>query len=220
MDVDAVNVWTRTGAMPKKPHRTRPKPAYHHGNLREALVGAAIEILEAAGAGALSLRAVARRAGVSQTAPYRHFADKEALLAAIAAEGFRRKRALQAEAIEHARPGETLMASGRGYVAFGRQNPALLKLMFGPDISDWSRYPELVQASRTNYQALQDAVAAGLPPDSPLPAATVAAAAWSLVHGLTMLMADGRLTAEDAGAPNDDALIDRVLHSLGWPPAR
>ena len=199
---------------------SKPKAAYHHGNLREALVEAAIDILESEGIGALSLRAVARRVGVSQTAPYRHFADKEALLAAVAAEGFRRKRETQ-ESLAKGAPnqGAYLKAMGRGYIAFGMQNPGLLRLMFSPAIEDWSRYPELLESSRLNYHALQEAVADALPEDAPIPAGPVAAAAWSLVHGLTLLMVDGQITAEGSGAPNDDILIDRVLEVLGGPPA-
>ena len=196
------------------------KPAYHHGNLRDALVEAAIELLEAEGIGTLSLRAVARRVGVSQTAPYRHFADKEALLAAVAAEGFRRKHRVQQEFIAAAPEGEKFKASGKGYVAFGRRNPALIKLMFGPAIEDWSRYPELVEASQVNYGALQSAVADALPDNTDVSVGAVAAAAWSMVHGLTLLMVDGQLTAERAGLPDDDALVDQVLRMLAGPPGR
>ena len=194
------------------------KAAYHHGNLRDALVEAAMELLETEGLAALSLRAVARRVGVSQTAPYRHFADKEALLAAVAAEGFRRQRETQSSHAENAAsPGDYFRAMGQGYIAFGRAHPALLKLMFSPAIGDWSRFPELTESSKLNYEGLQKAVASALPEGSQVSVGVMAAAAWSLVHGLTVLMVDGQITAEGAGVADEAALIDQVLLMLGSP---
>ncbi len=194
------------------------KAAYHHGNLRDALVEAAVELLETEGLAALSLRAVARRVGVSQTAPYRHFADKEALLAAVAAEGFRRQRETQSSHAENAAsPSNYFRAMGRGYIAFGRAHPALLKLMFSPAIGDWSRFPELTESSKLNYEGLQKAVASALPEGSQVSVGVMAAAAWSLVHGLTVLMVDDQITAEGAGVADEAALIDQVLLMLGGP---
>jgi AcrR family transcriptional regulator len=196
------------------------KSPYHHGNLRDALVAAAIEILEADGLSALTLRAVARRVGVSQTAPYRHFNDKEALLAAVAAEGFRRKHQIQMNYVNAAPDVGKFRASGKGYVAFGSENPELLKLMFGAAIRDWSQFPELVAASRVNYDGLLAAAAAALPEDSPVTAETVASAAWSMVHGLTLLLVDGQITPERAGAADQESLVDQVLDMLGGPPPK
>ena len=132
---------------------------------------------------------------------------------------FRRKLQVQTDYIAAASDGGKFKASGQGYIAFGRENPALLKLMFGPAIEDWSRYPELVEASQVNYDGLQTAVAEALPDGFPIPASAVAAAAWSMVHGLTLLMVDGQITAEKAGVPDDDTLIEMVLQMLGGPPA-
>ena len=196
------------------------KQGYHHGNLRDALLAAAIEILEAEGLSALTLRAVARRVGVSQTAPYRHFEGKEALLAAVAAEGFRRKHQIQLNYANAAPDTGKFRAAGKGYVAFGQENPELLKLMFGAVIRDWSQYPELVAASRVNYDGLLAAAAAALPVDSLVPAETVASAAWSLVHGLTLLLVDGQITPERAGAVDQDTLVEQVLNMLGGPPPK
>ena len=104
---------------------------YHHGDLRHALINAALVGLEEGGTGALSLRGLAERVGVSRTAPYRHFAGKKALLAAVAASGFVRfTEALRAAKGRNA--GKRLAAIGRAYCAFARQNPGLLRLMFGP----------------------------------------------------------------------------------------
>src|SRR5271166_2750989 len=95
-----------------------PRPrSYHHGNLKQALLEASLDIIRKAGPGAFTLREVARRAGVSHNAPYRHFRDKEALLAALAAEGFDRLTAAMAKAVESATSAlERFRLAGRGYV--------------------------------------------------------------------------------------------------------
>src|SRR5688572_9314104 len=108
------------------------RTAYHHGNLRQALVEAGLAHLESAEHGEISLRDLARQVGVSANAVCRQFADKEAVLAALAAEGFRRLRAAQTAAETSNRDAaDVLQAAGRGYVAFARANPALYRLMFG-----------------------------------------------------------------------------------------
>src|SRR5215831_9732799 len=107
--------------------------SYHHGDLRQALIRSALEILSQAGAAGLSLRAAARRARVSAMAPYRHFADKEALLAAVAEYGFQQLAGrLAAAAAAAADPRAGLGALGVAYVIFARDEPSLFKLMFGP----------------------------------------------------------------------------------------
>src|SRR5216117_2127251 len=113
---------------------------YHHGNLRTALLRAAGERLEKQGITALSLREAARRAGVSHNAPYRHFADREALLAALAAEGF----AMLAERLR-GQPGREM---GEAYVRFALEQPQRFRLMFG-GLLPIARYPELRSAAQT-----------------------------------------------------------------------
>src|SRR5580700_1442192 len=122
------------GARKQARDRTSPKKAssYHHGALREALIRAAREILELEGYEALTLRAAARRAGVSQAAPYNHFADKAALLPAVAALGFKEFAAAMRQEMSAAdNPQARLNAAGIAYVAFATSNPGLFKLMFG-----------------------------------------------------------------------------------------
>jgi AcrR family transcriptional regulator len=180
---------------------------YHHGNLRLALIEAGLAELEAGERGDISLRGLARRVGVSANASYRHFADKEALLVALAAEGFRRFGAAQAAAARN-HPADGFRAAGRAYVDFARANPALFRLMFGRFTSS-HREPELEQASTLAYDGLRAFVGQDLGPRaSPAQLAAGAVRAWSLVHGLANLILDGQL---DGVAGDTDALIDAVL---------
>lgn len=163
--------------------------AYHHGDLRCALLTAAGELLAEGGVVAVSLREVARRAGVSHNAPYRHFPEREALLAALAAEGFaelgRRMAAL---------PVARLEALGQCYVAFALEQPGRFALMFG-GVADRQRYPQLQQAAQQLYRQLGASVQAVAPEHD---AATASLAAWSLVHGLAQLLLGGQLPGQDA----------------------
>src|ERR1700688_590333 len=125
--------------MARKERRNRAGPkkvsSYHHGALRAALIRSAREILESEGYEALTLRAAARRARVSQAAPYNHFADKAALLAAIAALGFKEfASAMRQEMDAIVDPQARLNATGIAYVAFATSNPGLFKLMFGSSV--------------------------------------------------------------------------------------
>ncbi|WP_455961377.1 TetR/AcrR family transcriptional regulator [Methylorubrum aminovorans] len=164
---------------------------YHHGELRKALVAAGLSILEEGGdPSALGLREAARRAGVSAMAPYRHFPDKEALLAAVATVGFERLRA----ALEQADRGgggqearEALYAQGEAYVAFACAQPGLFRLMFAAR-SGGARPQALCEASAAAYAVLSDRVAALVPPTV---AAEEALRSWALVHGIASLVIDG-----------------------------
>ena len=170
--------------------------AYHHGDLRAALVSEGMRLLSEEGAGELSLRGVARNVGVSATAVYRHFPDKDALLSAIAEEGFRRLGEAQRAAFENAAPdgSRAFGATGATYVRFALANPALFRLMFSKPTA----------ASRQSDAALflEQNAAARAP--TGLDQKIFALQAWSTVHGLAMLMLDGL-------APADDALIDKVI---------
>ena len=175
--------------------RSTDEKRYHHGRLREALIAAALDHLRGHGAESLSLRALARAAGVSQTAPYRHFPEKEALLAELARGGF---EAL-AEAMERAVAGAPeaplarLRASGVAYVAFALANPERYRLMFGRRLFEQGRYPALAGASERAYGVLtglvEEGLAAGTLREAPAEALTLTA--WSTVHGLAALMIDG-----------------------------
>lgn len=197
---------------PEKKTRKKPPTRYHHGDLRTALVTAARRILEREGYDALSLRAAARAAGVSQAAPYHHFHDKEALLAAIAAQGFGELTA----AMKARMAGETgaqarLDASGVGYVAFAAANPALFRLMFntGQLIDD----PALRTAGATAYDVLQQAIADVLAAEGrPAADAPIASLkAWSLVHGLAKLVLEAGVAPGDYGMADIAALARAVL---------
>jgi AcrR family transcriptional regulator len=186
---------------------TRP---YHHGDLRRALRETAAELLERGGPAALALREIARTAGVSHAAAYRHFADKEALLADLAEAGFLELLAESRAAVAAARGGplRKLEASGRAYVAFGVRRPHLLQLMFGPAVPDWSVHPGLVAASGQLAALLADIViegqARGVIRAGPVGDLTLTA--WSLVHGLALLATGRRIP----GASVDDAFIQRA----------
>lgn len=177
---------------------------YHHGDLRSALVAEALALLAEEGEEALSLRAVARRAGVSAMAPYRHYPDKRALLAAVAARGFEAFRDTLEAADRAALPGEALVEQAVAYVGFACANPALFRLMFGPRHP--GSFPELDGASAAAYGVLADRVARDAAP-APACAARVLGC-WSLVHGLASLILDGRL------AGHIDGSVEAVARSV------
>src|SRR5499433_2789784 len=192
------------------PFEKRP---YHHGDLRQALVRSALEILSEAGVAGLSLRAAARRARVSAMAPYRHFADKEALLAAVAEYGFRALAArLTTAAATAADPRAGLAALGVAYVLFACDQPSLFKLMFGPTIEKKSAHPALDDAGCASFNALRQAVAAAEFFEGDPDWGDVSLACWSLVHGLSALIVDGRLTEYDSGPA--EAVATRLTRLL------
>ena len=170
---------------------------YHHGDLRSALVAAAAALLERDGAEALSFRAVARAAGVSQAAPYNHFSGRDDLLATIAEAGFRALQASQIAAAGQAPPGlRRVISLGMDYLAFATARPQLFRLMFGVGVADWCAYPAVAEAKHLTFgpfrAALVEYLGAATPP------ATLEAAAyagWALVHGLSMLRLDGSAAA-------------------------
>ncbi len=178
---------------------TSARSTYHHGHLRPALIAAARALLDEGGPAAVGLREAARRVGVSPTATYRHFRDKDDLLAAVAAEGFREFGAALAQA---GRSGEPLSAMGAAYVDFALARPGMFRLMFSPLIAKAELYPELRAASDEAFAQLRRGVksraAEGEGQGEGLDAAAIAA--WSLVHGLAHLILDGVLPKESAQA--------------------
>lgn len=183
------------------------RKTYHHGDLKPALVRAGLEILEQDGLEALSLRAIAARAGVSHTAPRNHFDGLTGLLSAIAAEGFRRHAAEMRRGVEDLPKGRArLHAAAEGYVRFARRHPALFRLMFSPILCGRDD-PDLAAASAESYGVLQD-IAAGLdwarpgPQHAPeLEALRTETMLWSLVHGYASLMIEGRGPRKADGTP-------------------
>jgi AcrR family transcriptional regulator len=196
---------------PVAPNATAP---YHHGDLRRALLDAAERLLVRQGAAALSLREVARAAGVSHNAPYRHFPDREALLAALAAAGFERLRETLVTAIAEAAGPHPMRAAGRAYLHFARENRALYLLMFGSEIRK-SAHPDLMRAAASAMAVLQTAMPARdkAPAMSPR-TRRLAVGAWALVHGLAHLIADSQV-AEDLVADGGDAVAEEALAAYG-----
>jgi AcrR family transcriptional regulator len=170
--------------------------AYHHGDLRRSLIAAAHDLLRAGGVEAVTLREAARLAGVSHNAPYRHFASREALLAALATEGFRSLRRALEEAGSEAGPTGRLNALGRAYLRFADGDRATFRLMFG-GVVEQSGYPDLMEASAAAFGALRGVVAERDPTGS---AEREALRAWGLVHGLAHLVADRQIDAARAEA--------------------
>lgn len=169
---------------------------YHHGNLRQALIDAAVEMLEAGEK--FSLRAVARRAGVSQTAPYRHFPDRSSLESAVAAQGF---LALgERLSVGRAAPTapEELTDFAVAYVRFAVERPRMFRLMFGTECDD--RDDQRVEAAGVLQDALSQDLRAVYPG---VPVEDLATGLWSAVHGLACLHLDGKFPAEPAGEMYD-----------------
>ena len=189
---------------------------YHHGDLRAALLDAAEAILDRDGISALTLRAVAREAGVTHTAPRHHFGDLTGLRTALAASGFTRLREGSLAEAQAAGPDSTArqVALGRGYVAFAQAHPGLLQLMLRSESLDWSQ-PALSEAAGSAFALLtpEDPDAAGQARPSAFQRLVLAIERLALVHGLATLLVDGRVQAMAAksGEADVEAVVDAVL---------
>jgi AcrR family transcriptional regulator len=192
------------------PSRKPPVRGYHHGDLKNALRTAASALIAERGVDSVSLREISQAAGVSHTAAYRHYADKQALLAELAEDGFRQLAQINRDTIAATvgGPAAQLMACGRAYVRFGVQRPHVLQLMFSQAIPDWTAYPALQQASEELAQTLAGVVAAGQASGAieGAPLGDVTLTAWSLVHGLTLLLVGRRIPAPAI----DEAFIEHM----------
>ena len=181
---------------------------YHHGDLRTALFEAALALLAEDGSDALSLRAVARRAGVSAMAPYRHYPDKQSLLAAVALHGFRCLREVLQQADRGDAAGQPLVAQAVAYVRFALENPALFRLMFGLKLQ--GNHPELVTAGEAAYGVLSGRIASGAARGGDNEARALGC--WALVHGLAGLFLDGQVSDRVSGS--EDEVTRRVAGAL------
>ena len=153
--------------------------AYHHGDLRNGLLESARAILEEESLAALTLRAVARKAGVSHAAPYRHFPNHEALLVELSIEGFEELRESLVEAAKaHGNESDKIANIGAAYMRFVAQRPALARLMFGGQLPNRDQFPQLGIKADSIGQQIGDALH-----DSAL-----GLAVWAAVHGLAMLV--------------------------------
>jgi AcrR family transcriptional regulator len=187
-------------------------PSYHHGDLRSALVTVGLDLLKARAVDDLSLREVARTVGVSATAVYRHFPDKQALLFAMCEQGAARLTAAQSAARKKAKGGQKgFEAAGRAYVYFALENPGLYRLMMSTKAS-LDHYDANGNAMGDAMQLLKDCVTETIPGSaSPLDHKVMALHAWALVHGISMLMLDG-LVAPDGEVI--DALVTMPMAQM------
>ncbi|MEH6650881.1 MAG: TetR/AcrR family transcriptional regulator [Motiliproteus sp.] len=170
------------------------KQNYHHGDLRNALLEAALKQIREHGVEKLSLRAVARDAGVSQTAPYRHFKDKNQLLVALAVEGYEQLRDETQQAAQTVPAAADGMTSiGLAYIDFARRNPERYKLMFGPIIHDRQNYPELQESGFNALQVVINQAEKGIATGEFVDQQPflLANSCWAKVHGIASLMIDG-----------------------------
>lgn len=198
---------------------TRTRLTYHHGNLRPALIKAALRILRRNGIEGLTLRGVARVAGVSQAAPYKHFTDKSALLAAVAAAGFAELQArFEQVSSDTKNARHRLHRFGQAYVLFALDEPALFRLMFSAALGRLKhQHPDLIVAGARPYETMRKAVEIILPEAGVAQAEVDAAcaAAWSLVHGLSMLLIDRRIdVTSDAAAGLIEAVTGLFVRGL------
>lgn len=194
------------------------RAAYHHGDLRRTLLDASLALVEEAGIGALSLREVARKAGVSHNAPYHHFPDKAAILAAISIDGFERLGAAMAAArreVKGSDPLGRLQSCGHAYVSFAIAHPAHFRVMFRPELAGC--HADVTQAAAPSFDNLVQSVrdcqeAKVAPPGDPMP---LVLTCWSAVHGLASLWLDGPLSQDPKGFGRDpQALAEMVSATL------
>lgn len=186
---------------------TSEKNRYHHGDLRSALVDEGLKLIDMGPVDALSLREIARRAGVSATAVYRHFPDKAALLGALCLEGHARMAKAFEAAMASASPGvEAFNAMGRAYVTFALAHPSLFRLMMAQTGGPVPVPAPIAGGGGSDgMQILVNAIDGLFGPDAPVHLREAGRLrAWSLVHGLAMLMLDGQV-------PSEPALIEAVV---------
>lgn len=215
------------GSISKSVAKSATKHAYHHGDLRRAILDAALEVLAKEGSEALTLREVARRLGVTSAAPYHHFADKEAILAAVAEEGFIELVAAMQPPPAAKKPLAKLRAQGMGYVRFAVGHPAHYRVMFGR-LVDIPKYPTLHAAAERAFGELLSSIVAAqaakaVRAGDPMEHALLA---WSTVHGLAMLWIDCALQGPSSHDPNakppsiealSAAAADMLVRGLGRP---
>lgn len=175
-----------------------PSKKYHHGDLKNALIKAGVEILAKEGVGGLSLRKVAQHAGVSHSAPYAHFPDKQSLIAAISTEGFNQLYTeLEAAVSPHSKnPKKQLIEGAKAYVRFAEKNTDTFKIMFSGVLEKEKDYPSFVEISSKTFKLVVDVVracqdAGNLPT---APADLMAVSVWGQVHGILSLALEGQVS--------------------------
>jgi len=176
-------------------HGRGGRRGYHHGNLREALIGAALDLISQKGPAGFTFAEAARQAGVSPAAPYRHFRDRDALMADVARQGFERFAQRLAAAWDDGRPSPTaaLERLGRAYLGFARDEPAYFSAMFESGVPV-ANHRDLNEASERAFAVLRqacEAVVVGLASGKRPPALMMALHIWALAHGIASLFARG-----------------------------
>lgn len=163
-------------------------------DVRTSILEASIALMNEGGLGSLSMREVARRAGVSHQAPYHYFADREAILAELAGDGFDRLYDYMVSAIGLARDkaGKN-RAMGEAYIRFALNNPEVFRLMFRCEMVDLANYPEAKMKADKCFQLVADTLGAAVTSDKTSPDLVPVIAAWSTAHGLATLMLEGKL---------------------------
>lgn len=186
----------------------KPQNAYHHGDLRDALVRAALQEAELGGPEAVSISALAKKLRVSQPAPYRHFADREALLSAVAAEAFRQFNTTLRDAIDAPSKRTKLSRFAQAALAFGLRRHGIYRLMFASRVMACSpKDSELHSAARETFGLLLEALES---PAVGLLRERHALQIWAALHGVVMLAEQGLLTGQLAETTREDLLDDMV----------
>jgi AcrR family transcriptional regulator len=192
---------------------TRGRAPSAPADLKDRILEAAAELLRTEGVGALSMREVARRAGVTHQAPYHHFEDRESILAELVTGGF----TMLADRLARANDGaarhgtrRALLDSGHAYVGFAMEQPGRFRIMFRPELCDPARFPAAAQAGERAYGELMRLVTLvhGAPDE------TLATLHWSMVHGLASLMVDGGMAEKMPSAKARRAHVDAVLETF------
>ena len=195
----------------------KPAKPYHHGDLRRALLDEALRTIQTYGVEHLTLRTVGERLGVSRSALYRHFADKQSLLATVGKEGFRKLRQTTTDAWEQNGRGRAgFQAMGKAYVQFAVAHPSHYRVMFGGFIESAAKDDHFLAEAKAAFKVLVDALveqqnAGDIRRDDPV---VMARFVWALFHGTAMLVIDGQLPEEVQRDPLGHYTFERLYASI------
>ena len=195
-----------------------PSKKYHHGDLKNALIIAGVEILAKEGVGGLSLRKVAQRAGVSHSAPYAHFPDKQSLIAAISTEGFNQLYAELYEAVSPIsnNPKKQLIEGSQAYVRFALKNSDTFKIMFSGVLEKEKEYPAFVEISHKTFELVVTIVQACLNTGvlHSTSAELMAVAVWGQVHGIVSLALEGQISHTVLGHQSIQDVVSFAIEQM------